>query len=97
MTATEIEIVVPAPSSTAAGADHAFRRGPLDGPLGVLDNSKPRFGLLARAALAELGRAGIEHESSLYVRKPIAGRAADEHDIDRLASGAVAVLVGSGD
>jgi hypothetical protein len=92
----ELEIVVPAPAGTAAGAQ-AVRHGPLDGPLGVLDNSKPRFGLLARAALAELGRAGIQHDSSLYVRKPIAGRAADGHDIDRLASGAVAVLVGSGD
>lgn len=92
-----IEIVVPTISLLEERATPGRRTGRLDGPLGVLDNSKPRFGLLARAAIAELGRAGIEHESSLYVRKPIAGRAADEDDIDRLASGAVAVLVGSGD
>ena len=87
----------PAPPRSADPAEKALRQSGLGGRLGVLDNSKPRFGLLARAALAELGSAGIEHDSSLYVRKPIAGRAADEHDIDRLASGAVAVLVGSGD
>jgi hypothetical protein len=94
---TTIEILVPAPSRSSQRAAADGRDAELDGRFGVLDNSKPRFGLLARAAVAELGRAGIEHDSSLYVRKPIAGRAADEHDIDRLASGAVAVLVGSGD
>ena len=94
---TTIEILVPAPPRSSQHAAADGRDAKLDGRFGVLDNSKPRFGLLARAAVAELGRAGIEHDSSLYVRKPIAGRAADEHDIDRLASGAVAVLVGSGD
>ena len=94
---TTIEILVPAPPRSSQRAAAGGRDAGLDGRFGVLDNSKPRFGLLARAAVAELGRAGIEHDSSLYVRKPIAGRAADEHDIDRLASGAVAVLVGSGD
>lgn len=92
-----IEIVVPAIAPLEESATPGRRAARLDGPLGVLDNSKPRFGLLARAAIAELGRAGIEHESSLYVRKPIAGQPADEDDLDRLASGAVAVLVGSGD
>jgi hypothetical protein len=92
-----IEIVVPAPPRSADLPGTAARAAGLSGRFGVLDNSKPRFGLLARAAGAELGRAGIEHDSSLYVRKPIAGRAAEEHEIDRLASGAVAVLIGSGD
>lgn len=69
----------------------------LKGRLGVLDNAKPRFGLLARAALAELGKAGVEHDSSLYVRKPMAGQPAEAEHIDRLASGAIAALVGSGD
>ncbi|HVW88056.1 MAG TPA: hypothetical protein VHC01_01195 [Gaiellaceae bacterium] len=91
-----IEIVVPAPDRhDSAGV--ATPRAAFDGRLGVLDNSKPRFGLLARAAIARLGEAGIEHDSSLYVRKPIAGQPADPADLDRLASGAVAVLVGSGD
>ena len=91
-----IEIVVPVPASAAEGAGRAAA-GPLDGALGVLDNSKPGFGDIARAALAELRRAGVETDESIYVRKPIAGRAAEDDDYDRLASGAVAVLVGSGD
>jgi hypothetical protein len=91
-----IEIVVPV-SATDQRSAPGQRSTRLSGRFGVLDNSKPRFGLLARAAMAELGRAGIEHDSSLYVRKAIAGKAADEDDLDRLASGAVAVLVGSGD
>lgn len=91
-----IEIVVPVPERRA-DTSHSTSRAAFTGRLGVLDNSKPRFGLLARAALAELGEAGIEHDSSLYVRKPIAGQPASLGDLDRLASGAVAVLVGSGD
>jgi hypothetical protein len=92
-----IEIVVPVPASAAGGAVRTAGGGPLDGALGVLDNSKPGFGDIARAALLELSRAGVMTDDSLYVRKPIAGRAAGTDDYDRLASGAVAVLVGSGD
>jgi hypothetical protein len=91
-----IEIVIPAPERRGE-ASVSTPRAAFTGRLGVLDNSKPRFGLLARAALAELGAAGIEHDSGLYVRKPIAGQPASPDDLDRLASGAVAVLVGSGD
>lgn len=91
-----MQIVLPTPARldpVESGLPHpAF-----GGRLGVLDNSKPRFGLLARATIVELGRAGIEHDSSLYVRKPIAGAPADADQLDHLASGAVAVLVGSGD
>ena len=69
----------------------------LDGHVGIIDNSKPRFDVVARAAIAELAAAGMPHKDSLYVRKATATRAAEPAEIDRLAEGAVAVIVGSGD
>lgn len=69
----------------------------LSGNVGVIDNSKPRFDLLARAALRELARTGAKHADELYVAKTTATRAAEPDEIERLADGAVAVIVGSGD
>ncbi len=90
-----MEICVPVPEA----ADQA---GPLVaqrtvGALGVIDNSKPKFEALARAVLAELESSGFHHDDSLYVKKPSPTRPALPDEIERLASGAVAVLVGSGD
>ena len=69
----------------------------LRGSIGVIDNSKPGFSVLAHAVIHELERFGTEHRDSLYIVKPTATRAAGMEEIDRLAAGAVAVLVGSGD
>jgi hypothetical protein len=69
----------------------------LGGSIGVIDNSKPGFSVVARAVIRELERSGTDHRDSLYIVKPTATRAADMAGIDRLAAGAVAVLVGSGD
>jgi hypothetical protein len=69
----------------------------VNGRVGVIDNSKPRFDLLARSALRELARAGATHPDDFYVTKLTATRAAEPAEIERLAEGAVAVIVGSGD
>ena len=53
--------------------------------------------VLARAAVAEMTPAGSSTDDALYTRKPTATRGAAEEIVDRLAAGAVAVLVGSGD
>jgi hypothetical protein len=91
-----IEIVVPVPEEVA-GPRAERRIAGVAGPIGVLDNSKPRFGTLARALVAELTSLGVAHDSSLYARKPMAGRPAAYAELDRLSNGAVAVIVGSGD
>jgi hypothetical protein len=90
-----MEICVPVPDDTAQAGPAAVRRAV--GSLGVIDNSKPKFEALARAVLAELETSGFHHEDSLYVKKPSPTRPALPDEIERLASGAVAVLVGSGD
>ena len=90
-----MRICVPVPEQHEMLAADGPRR--TVGRLGVIDNSKPKFEALARAVLAELEHAGFEHDPSLYVKKPSPTRPAELVDVDRLASGAVAVLVGSGD
>jgi len=93
-----MRICVPVPStpsgSTGVGGTPLRR---LAGPLGVIDNAKPNFDVLARKILSELTSAGGIQDEALYVQKTTATRAADPPEIDRLASGAVAVIVGSGD
>jgi hypothetical protein len=70
----------------------------LVGAVGVIDNSKPRFDLLARSALEELARStALEHREELYIRKPSPTRPAEADEIDRLAKEAKVVLIGSGD
>ena len=90
-----MEICVPVPEATGQAAPLVARRAV--GALGVIDNSKPKFEALARAVLAELESSGFHHDDSLYVKKPSPTRPALPDEIERLASGAVAVLVGSGD
>jgi hypothetical protein len=72
-----VRICVPVPPEPSAGVPpRAARR--LVGAVGVIDNSKPRFDVLARAALRELERAaGLEHRDELYVRKPSPTRPAE--------------------
>jgi hypothetical protein len=90
-----MRICVPVPEEQAAAVSaEPTRRA---GAIGVIDNSKPKFGALAQAVLARLALDGFDHDESLYVKKPGPTRPAEPHEIDRLASGAVAVLVGSGD
>lgn len=67
------------------------------GLVGVIDNSKPRFDVLAAAALEQLTERGFTHTDELYVRKPSPTRPAETGEIDRLSAGTVAVIVGSGD
>jgi hypothetical protein len=90
-----MEICVPVPEVATHAAPASAARAV--GALGVIDNSKPKFEALARAVLAELEDSGFHHDDSLYVKKPSPTRPALPEEIDRLASGAVAVLVGSGD
>ncbi len=90
-----MKIYVPVPLDENGSVAPERRR--VVGALGVIDNSKPKFEALARAVIAELEGAGFSHDDSLYVKKPSPTRPADPADYDRLASGAVAVLVGSGD
>jgi hypothetical protein len=90
-----MEICVPVPEADTLAGPTAARR--VVGAIGVIDNSKPKFEALARAVLAELETSGFHHEDLLYVKKPSPTRPALPDEIDRLASGAVAVLVGSGD
>lgn len=70
---------------------------PRQGAIGVIDNSKPRFDVLARSALAELKTNGFTHDDSDYVRKSSPTRPAALGEIERLSNGTVAVLIGSGD
>ena len=90
-----MEICVPVPEVAAQAGPLVAQRAV--GALGVIDNSKPKFEALARAVLAELEGSGFHHDDSLYVKKPSPTRPALPDEIERLASGAVAVLVGSGD
>ena len=90
-----MRICIPVPDVTNEAGRVAARRRV--GALGVIDNSKPKFEALARAVLAELEESGFHHDDSLYVKKPSPTRPALPEEIERLASGAVAVLVGSGD
>ena len=90
-----MRICIPVPDVTNEAGRAAARR--TVGALGVIDNSKPKFEALARAVLAELEASGFHHHDSLYVKKPSPTRPALPEEIERLASGAVAVLVGSGD
>src|SRR2546425_12129884 len=96
---SELKICIPVPDALSAppgrrGADWVRT---LAGAVGVIDNSKPGFEALARAAVAEMTSAGSSTDDALYTRKPTATRGAAEEIVDRLAAGAVAVLVGSGD
>ncbi|HKP16880.1 MAG TPA: hypothetical protein VJT84_00285 [Gaiellaceae bacterium] len=72
-------------------------RRTLAGAIGVIDNSKPGFDVLARAVLDDLAGATDATDAALYARKATATRGASDDVIDRLSAGAVAVLVGSGD
>lgn len=90
-------VPVPAESTSGAIASGESRPRPGVGPLGVIDNSKPRFDVLARAALGELGRRGFTTAETGYVRKPSPTRPAASSEIERLGKATVAVLIGSGD
>jgi hypothetical protein len=93
-----VRICVPVPEDAVAAAapGDALPRT-ATGALGVIDNSKPRFDVLARAAVAELERRGFTAGDEHYVRKPSPTRPATAGEIERLANGTVAVLIGSGD
>ena len=92
-----MRICVPVPPRAEAAAEASPLRR-LGSPVGVIDNSKPRFDVLARAILEELARAaGVEHAEELYVRKPSPTRPAEADEIALLAREAQAVLIGSGD
>jgi hypothetical protein len=89
-------INVPVPEEKEAGPQvPAALRGL--GVVGVIDNSKPRFDVLVGAALEELTGRGFSHSDDVYIRKPSPTRPAEAGEIDRLAAGTVAVIVGSGD
>jgi hypothetical protein len=90
-----MKICVPVPDADFEARQAAARRA--GGAIGVIDNSKPKFEALARAVLAELSGSGFHHDDTLYVKKPSPTRPALPDEIERLTSGAVAVLVGSGD
>jgi hypothetical protein len=93
-----MEVCIPVPPEAAHDASSALARGPRRlGRIGVIDNSKPRFETLARAAVAELATLGFSHEDEHYVRKPSPTRPATDGEIERLGNGTVAVLIGSGD
>jgi hypothetical protein len=90
-----MRVCVPVPEQQAvASSGGPDRRA---GAIGVIDNSKPKFAALAQAVLVRLERDGFTHDESLYVKKPSPTRPAEPGEIDRLSSGAVVVLVGSGD
>lgn len=93
-----MQILVPVPEGAstaeeATGRDHTRRMG----AVGVIDNSKPRFDVLAGSAVAELGRLGFTHQDADYVHKPSPTRPATDGEIERLGNGTAAVLIGSGD
>jgi hypothetical protein len=86
---------MPVPDMDATARTATRRRAV--GAIGVIDNSKPKFEALVRAVLADLSSSGFHHEDVLYIKKPSPTRPALADEIERLSSGAVAVLVGSGD
>lgn len=96
--ATMIEVVNPlAPRPAAVQRQAGARSGSLAGAtVGFIDNSKPNFSLLADD-LERLLRA--EHGVSAVVRhrKPNASIGADPDVLDRMASGCMVVISGSGD
>jgi hypothetical protein len=92
-----MRIHVPVPEDRReAGAAPGQRTG-RRGLIGVIDNSKPRFEVVARSALETLAARGFSHTDEVYVRKPSPTRPAEAGELDRLANGTVAVLIGSGD
>ena len=92
-----MRIHVPVPEDRRDAGAAPAQRPAQHGLIGVIDNSKPRFDVVARSALETLGALGFTHSEDVYVRKPSPTRPAEPGELDRLGNGTVAVLIGSGD
>ncbi len=93
-----MRICVPVPDGApSTEAPVAGGRTQRTGAIGVIDNSKPRFDVLAGAAVTALGEMGFTHRHTDYVRKPSPTRPATDGEIERLGNGTAAVIIGSGD
>jgi hypothetical protein len=91
-----MRIHVPVPEESAPQPSGSGERR-TRGAIGVIDNSKPRFDVVASSALEALTELGFTHSDAHYVRKPSPTRPAEPGEIERLSEGTVAVLIGSGD
>jgi len=92
-----MRICAPVPSQLDGSHERSGNRRLLSGEIAVLDNSKPGFAVLAEGVLERLVASDAARRRGAYLTKSNPTRPADESDYDRLANGAVAVLVGAGD